>query len=344
MAPLPAVGWGFRAFPVVSVGLGRPREVIAVPGGRLAPLPASVAFWGKQPSSGLLGCLSPRQHGSLHHERLDMLFNQAPESALGAIAGTAGPGHQGLVRPLGLRGPEASALRGAGRRGPLGGPCHAGESEVSRLGGLLGGSAPKVSVRGAEETYQKPMEILGLLPREAWLYKGPNSGPTGIIFIRHPLGVLGTRSRSSRLRGVLLARGVHRRAAPRQVLICHVAGLCLQEWSKDEWAMSNCDASARGRARGGSSSPCKARSSWERMRCLRWPQRCVRALSVLGWPLLQRHRASEKPCWCQQLLPLAKQVLAVLGRLLNPRGFRFGWSTRKAWTLRVRFRKRSRAM
>lgn len=43
MAPLPAVGWGFRAFPVVSVGLGRPREVIAVPGGRLAPLPCGAS-------------------------------------------------------------------------------------------------------------------------------------------------------------------------------------------------------------------------------------------------------------------------------------------------------------
>ncbi|CAK9019224.1 unnamed protein product [Durusdinium trenchii] len=116
-----------------------------------------------------------QKHGTLHHERLDMLFNQAR-----IIEAWFGPWTDEA-----LKNPRFAELR-PGSSGDL--------SEIRSM-------QENLKCSGLEqflEIYRMPLEILGLLPHE----------------------VYSLRERST--------------------------GLCLQEWSKDEWALSKCDDSARG--------------------------------------------------------------------------------------------------
>ncbi|CAJ1415620.1 unnamed protein product [Effrenium voratum] len=118
-----------------------------------------------------------KQHGTLHHEREDMIFNQARiiEAWFGPWASEA------------QKDPRfADYLLGARTVGDL--------SEIRSL-------QENLQCAGLEQfldTFRVPLEILGLLPGE-------------VYFLRE-----------------------------------ESTGLCLQEWSKDDWVLSKCDDTARG--------------------------------------------------------------------------------------------------
>eukprot|EP00434_Breviolum_minutum_P002238 symbB.v1.2.001971.t1/scaffold78.1/size345887/8 len=118
-----------------------------------------------------------QQHGTLHHERGDMLFNQAR-----VIEAWFGPwAHEALKNPRFSDRPNAT-----GASGDL--------SEIRAV-------QENLKCAGLEQfldTYQLPMEVLGLLPREVYSLREESTG------------------------------------------------LCLQEWSKDEWSLGKCDDSAKG--------------------------------------------------------------------------------------------------
>ncbi|CAE7365518.1 Pgant8 [Symbiodinium natans] len=116
-------------------------------------------------------------HGTLHHERGDMLYNQARiiEAWFGEWASEA------------MKHPRfADYTSGVSAVGDI--------SETRALQGRL----QCAGLGSFLDAYRLPLEILGLLPRE----------------------VFGLREES--------------------------AGLCLQEWNKDEWGLSKCDETATG--------------------------------------------------------------------------------------------------